>query len=150
MNESKNGFVVDVKTLEQSQLDQKANPPKENHHSGLYEKVPFIDNIPKNPLDETNTTLCDLSKQAKSSSASTGRWNIVMLSVSIIALCLSAFFSIFSYFSSSESATKLENLIQEQNTLLNQVLLELSITAEINADKQKTKEQNSSDVSKGH
>ncbi|EOV6297551.1 TPA: hypothetical protein RZA60_004335 [Vibrio vulnificus] len=143
MNESKHGFVVDLKKLEQSKLDKKANPPKENAHTGLHEQVPFIHDIPKNPLDETNSTLHKLSEHTESSSVSTERWNRVMLFVSVFALCLSAFFSIVSYFSSSESATKLENLVQEQNTLLNQVLLELSIAAERKADEQKTQEQSS-------
>ncbi|HCE2943952.1 TPA: hypothetical protein NGV81_003811 [Vibrio parahaemolyticus] len=143
MNKSKHGFVVNLKKFEQSKLDKKTNPKKENAHAGFHEQVPLIHDMPKNPLDDTNNTLQKLSEHTESSSLSTERWNRVMLFVSLIALCLSAFFSIVSYFSSSESATKLENLVQEQNTLLNQVLLELSTATESKTDKQKIQMQSS-------
>ncbi|WP_165735072.1 hypothetical protein [Pseudoalteromonas sp. C8] len=75
--------------------------------------------IPKNP---TNEILGDLqstiTEESARNSNSTNEWNRVMLFVSLIALVLSATFSILSYHSSSQSSANLEKLILEQNTLL--------------------------------
>ena len=85
--------------------------------------------IQPNPIEETNKKLgslhSTLKEESSKNSASTNIWNKKMffisffaLLISIIALIVSAVFSILSYNSSNQSSAKLEQLILEQNLLI--------------------------------